>query len=100
MVNCKVTEEELKQWVKENKFGKRKFFIKEREVTEEEYFNEMRPVTRHSSIKCAIDSHIDKYGAVVDNMGGQHTTAQSYKNYLKDNGLVIKDWTPGTLKKS
>lgn len=51
-------------------------------------------------IRSAMDIEIDKKGAIIDNMGNFHTTPQSYKDYLKKNDLVIKDWTPGTLKKN
>lgn len=50
-------------------------------------------------IKSAMDIHIDDKGGIVDNMGNTHKTAQSYKNYLKDNNLVIADWTQGSLQK-
>lgn len=47
----------------------------------------------------AMDYHIQEKGGIVDNLGNVHTTAQSYKNYLKENDLVIKDWADGTNKK-
>lgn len=50
-------------------------------------------------IKSSFDSEIESKGGIVDNMGNVHTTARSYKNYLKDNGLVIRDWSDGSLKK-
>lgn len=47
----------------------------------------------------SFDDQINDKGGIVDNMGNVHTTAHSYKNYLKENNLVIKDWTEGSLKK-
>jgi len=44
----------------------------------------------------SFDEQIRDKGAIVDNMGNKHTTAQSYKNYLKENNLVIRDWSPGS----
>lgn len=46
----------------------------------------------------SFDYHIQEKGGIVDNMGNVHTTAQSYKDYLKANDLVIKDWTDGSIK--
>jgi hypothetical protein len=54
---------------------------------------------RFYGVKSAMDIHIDEKGGIVDNMGNTHKTAQSYKNYLKDNNLVIADWEQGSLKK-
>jgi len=48
----------------------------------------------------SFDDEISKKGAIIDNMGNAHTTAHSYKNYLKENNLVIRDWTEGTNKSS
>lgn len=47
----------------------------------------------------SFDDEIARKGAIIDNMGNAHTTAHSYKNYLKANGLVIRDWTEGTNKR-
>lgn len=47
----------------------------------------------------SFDYEIQKKGGIVDNMGNVHTTAQSYKNYLKENNLVIKDWSDGSNTK-
>lgn len=44
----------------------------------------------------SFDDEIARKGAIIDNMGNPHTTAYGYKNYLKDNGLVIRDWKEGT----
>lgn len=44
----------------------------------------------------SFDDEIARKGAIIDNMGNAHTTAHSYKQYLKDNGLVIRDWAPGS----
>lgn len=49
-------------------------------------------------IKSSFDNQIQEKGGIVDCNGGIHTTAQSYKNYLKDNDLVIKDWSDGSNK--
>ena len=46
----------------------------------------------------SFDEQIRNLGGIVDNMGNVHTTAHSYKSYLKENGLVIRDWTEGTNK--
>jgi hypothetical protein len=48
----------------------------------------------------SFDNQIADKGAIVDNQGNIHTTAQSYKNYLKENDLVIKDWSDGSLNRS
>lgn len=50
--------------------------------------------------KNAFDRHIDEFGGIQDTMGNVHKTGSAYKEYLKQNNLVIRDWTPGTLKKS
>jgi len=47
----------------------------------------------------AFDYQIQDKGGIVDCDGNIHTTAQSYKNYLKDNDLVIKDWSDGSNKR-
>jgi hypothetical protein len=47
----------------------------------------------------SFDYEIDKKGGIVDCNGNVHTTAQSYKNFLKDNDLVIKDWSDGSNKR-
>jgi hypothetical protein len=46
----------------------------------------------------SFDYQINEKGGIVDCNGGIHTTAQSYKNFLKDNDLVIKDWSDGSNK--
>lgn len=46
----------------------------------------------------SFDYHIQEKGGIVDNMGNVHTTAKSYKNYLKENDLVIKDWSDSSNK--
>jgi len=46
----------------------------------------------------SFDIHIKDKGAIVDNQGNIHTTARSYRNYLKENDLVIKDWSDGSNK--
>lgn len=46
--------------------------------------------------RSSFDDEIARKGAIIDNMGNAHTTAHSYKNYLKDNGLVIRDWSEGS----
>lgn len=46
----------------------------------------------------SFDKHINEKGAIVAQDGSIHTTARSYKNYLKDNDLVIKDWKDGSNK--
>jgi len=47
----------------------------------------------------SFDDEISLKGGIVDCNGGIHTTSQSYKNFLKENGLVIRDWSEGSLKK-
>jgi len=47
----------------------------------------------------AFDYHIQERGGIVDCNGNIHTTARSYKSFLKDNDLVIKDWSDGSNKK-
>jgi hypothetical protein len=46
----------------------------------------------------SFDYHIQEKGGIVDCNGNVHTTARSYKNFLKDNDLVIKDWSDGSNK--
>lgn len=46
----------------------------------------------------SFDYEIQEKGGIVDCNGNVHTTAQSYKNFLKDNDLVIKDWSDGSNK--
>lgn len=46
----------------------------------------------------SFDKQINEKGAIVAQDGSIHTTARSYKNYLKDNDLVIKDWKDGSNK--
>lgn len=46
----------------------------------------------------SFDYQIRDKGGIVDCNGNIHTTAQSYKNFLKDNDLVIKDWSDGSNK--
>jgi len=48
----------------------------------------------------AMDEHIRDKGAIVDQEGGIHSTASSYKDYLKRNDLVIKDWADGSNRKA
>lgn len=50
------------------------------------------------SLSC-FDYQIQDKGGIVDCNGNVHTTAQSYKNFLKDNDLVIKDWSDGSNKR-
>ena len=50
-------------------------------------------------IRSSFDSQIQDKGGIVDCNGNVHTTAQSYKNFLKDNDLVIKDWSDGSSKR-
>jgi len=47
----------------------------------------------------SFDYEIDRKGGIVDCNGNVHTTAQSYKSFLKDNDLVIKDWSDGSNKR-
>lgn len=47
----------------------------------------------------SFDYQIKDKGGIVDCNGKIHTTARSYKNFLKDNDLVIKDWSDGSNKK-
>lgn len=47
----------------------------------------------------SFDYHIQEKGAIVDQEGNLHTTAKSYKDYLKANDLVIKDWSEGSNRK-
>lgn len=47
----------------------------------------------------SFDYHIQEKGGIVDQEGNVHTTSSSYKNYLKANDLVIKDWSDGSNKK-
>jgi len=47
----------------------------------------------------SFDYQIQDKGGIVDCNGKVHTTATSYKNFLKDNDLVIKDWSDGSNKK-
>jgi hypothetical protein len=47
----------------------------------------------------SFDYQIRDKGGIVDCNGKVHTSAQSYKNFLKDNDLVIKDWSDGSNKR-
>jgi adenylate kinase family enzyme len=79
-----------------------KYFLGKTEITEQEWLKIKKRIpvdlsNIHTNIvKSAMDIEIEKKGAIIDNMGNPHTTAQSYKNYLKNSGLVIRDWTEGT----
>lgn len=66
-----------------------------RDSTFESKFGGFGMVTRSLS---SFDNQINEKGGIVDCNGNVHTTAQSYKNFLKDNGLVIKDWSDGSNK--
>jgi hypothetical protein len=80
-----------------------KYYIGKIEITEEEWQELAKKRIKldgacftPNTAKSAMDVEIEKKGAIIDNMGNKHTTAQSYKNYLKDNNLVIRDWSLGS----
>lgn len=66
-----------------------------KETTFKSKFGGFGNITRSLS---SFDYQIQDKGGIVDCNGNVHTTAQSYKNFLKDNGLVIKDWSDGSNK--
>lgn len=87
------TKEELKQ---DFSFYYNKLIaLFKRDSTFESKFGGFGMVTRSLS---SFDNQINEKGGIVDCNGNVHTTAQSYKNFLKDNGLVIKDWSDGYNK--
>ncbi len=68
-----------------------------KEKVDPDFFD--RRYIKYINIKSAMDVEIEKKGGILANDGSIHTTANSYKNYLKNNGLIIKDWTSGSLSK-
>lgn len=69
-------------------------FFKKESISSYE-FSSFANVTKSLS---SFDYQINEKGGIVDCNGNVHTTAQSYKNFLKDNDLVIKDWSDGSNK--
>jgi hypothetical protein len=60
---------------------------------------ELKEVFVNFSVLSSFDNQIKDKGAIVDQEGGLHTTVASYKDYLRKNDLVIKDWKDGSLRK-
>lgn len=76
-------------------FFKKLVALFKEDVTFKSKFVGFGNITRSLS---SFDYQIQDKGGIVDCHGNVHTTAQSYKNFLKDNDLVIKDWSDGSNK--
>lgn len=90
--------------------GYQRFYFKSMEEIKKDFIYKIKKLfafTKKPTIKqftystkslSSFDYQIQEKGGIVDCNGKVHTTAQSYKNFLKDNGLVIKDWSDGSNK--
>jgi hypothetical protein len=79
------TKEELKQDFKYY-FKKLLYKFKKPVISNKDFYYSTKSLS-------SFDYHIRDKGGIVDQEGNVHTTASSYKDYLKKNDLVIKDWS-------